>query len=99
MLLHIALQEGFRGEPVVVEIGGRERFRKPNVETRTQIGYADSFELSMDESPSTIVVSLPNRGIREPVVVDLKSNLYVGVSVTPANEIQFRIQPEPFGYV
>ncbi len=45
VLLHIAFQEGFTDDTVVVRVNGREVFRKGSVKTRLQIGYADSFEV------------------------------------------------------
>jgi hypothetical protein len=99
MLLHVALQEGFTGEPVVVTAGQRELFRKSDVKTRTQIGLADSFQASIDESRATVVVSLPDRNLSRSVEVDLTRDAHLGVSVTPANEIQFSVQRTPFGYV
>ena len=47
--LHIALQEGFAGDPVSISVDGREIYRKDGVRTRTQIGLADSIETTHDQ--------------------------------------------------
>ena len=54
--LHIALQEGFAGDPVSINVDGREIYRKASVRTRTQIGLADSVETTHDKGSATIEI-------------------------------------------
>ena len=96
-LLHIALQEGFGGEPVAVSINDRELFRKDDVRTRMQIGRADSFELTLPEGDARIAVTA--RGTTAQIPVSLSADQYVGVSLTPEGTIVHKQSSEPFGYV
>ena len=96
-LLHVALQEGFGGEPVVVSVNDRELFRKDDVRTRTQIGRADAFELTVPAGDARIEVTA--RGTTKQIPVSLSSDLYVGVSVTPEGTIVNKQSTEPFGYL
>jgi hypothetical protein len=96
-LLHVALQEGFGGEPVAVSVNDRELFRKDDVRTRTQIGRADSFELTVPAGDARIGVTA--RGTTTQIPVSLSADLYVGVSLTPEGTIVHKQSTEPFGYV
>jgi hypothetical protein len=96
-LLHVDLQEGFAGEPVVATVNGRELFRKDGVRTRTQIGLADSFEIVLPQGPATIVLTA--RGATEEIAASLSSDLYVGVSITPEGRIVHKQSAHAFGYL
>ena len=97
-LLHIALQEGFFGDTVVVRVNGEEVFRKKDVKTRLQIGFADSVELNVAEGPTQVEVLLPAKNLSESVQLDVSAPTYVGVSVVDG-KIIFRISDVPFGYL
>ena len=62
-LLHVAFQEGFRDDAVVVRVNGEEVFHKGSLKTRLQIGYADSFELTVEEGRVDIEVLLPLKNL------------------------------------
>lgn len=64
-LLHIAFQEGFDDDSVIVRINGKEMFRKDDLKTRSQIGYAGSFETNSHEGPVTIDILLPNKNLSQ----------------------------------
>ena len=97
-LLHIAFQEGFTGDTVIVRVNGEEVFHKENVKTRLQIGYADSFEMTIEEGPVNIEVLLPLKNLSETIMLQLSTALYVGVSIQDGR-IDYRISHEPFGYL
>jgi hypothetical protein len=97
-LLHIALQEGFTGEPVIVRIDGKEAYRKEQLKTKLQIGYADSFEVNVEEGPVKVEILVPTKGLSESFEVQVLSPVYVGVSIDQGR-ISHRISSEPFGYV
>jgi hypothetical protein len=96
-LLHVALQEGFSGEPVAVSVNDREHFRKDDVRTRTQIGRADAFELTLPAGEARIDVTA--RGTTEHLVVALAADRHVGISLTPDGAIVHKESAEPFGYL
>ncbi|HEV3364215.1 MAG TPA: hypothetical protein VG795_08760 [Acidimicrobiia bacterium] len=95
--LHIALEEGFFDEEVVVRVGSHEAFRSETVRTRLQIGLATSFSVSVEDSPVTVEIELPRRGVhhRETVVVD--GATWLGISLENG-DVVVRRSPEPFGY-
>jgi len=97
-LLHIALQEGFSGDTVVVRVNGEEVFRKKDVKTRLQIGLADSVELNIAEGPTQVEVLLPAKKLSESVELDVSTPTYVGVSIVDG-KITVRISDVPFGYL
>jgi len=97
-LLHIALQEGFEDETVVIRVAGKEVFRKDHVRTKLQIGFADSFEVNVEESPATIEIDLAAKNLTETVEVQAQNTVYVGLSLI-GGKIRHRISSEPFGYV
>jgi hypothetical protein len=96
-LLHVALQEGFGGEPVAVSVNDRELFRKDDVRTRTQIGRADSFELTLPAGEARVAVTA--RGTTTQIPVALSADQYIGVSLTSQGTIVHKLSTEPFGYV
>ena len=98
-LLHIALQEGFVDDIVVITVNGTEVFQKPGVKTRFQIGLADSFDLDISTDSATVLVSLPSKGLSNSISINLPSPVYLGVSITMEDQVSFNISSTPFGYL
>jgi hypothetical protein len=98
VLLHIALQEGFWGDTVIVRVNGEQVFREKDVKTRLQIGLADSVELDVAEGPTQVEVLLPSKNLSDSVQLDVSAPTYVGVSIVDG-KITFRISDMPFGYL
>jgi hypothetical protein len=96
-LLRVDLQEGFSGEPVRITVNGRDEFQKDGVRTRTQIGRADAFEVTLPAGPAHIEVHA--RGVTHQIAVSLSANLYIGVSITPDGTIVDKQSSHAFGYV
>lgn len=97
-LLHIAFQDGFTGEAVTVRIDGNEAYRKEHMKTKFQLGYADSFEVNVEEGSVRVEVLLPTAGLSETFEVQVSSPTYVGVSLDQ-NKIVHHVSAQPFGYV
>ena len=97
-LLHIAFQDGFTGEAVTVRINNNEAYRNEKLKTRFQIGYADSFEVNVEEGSVKVEVLLPAQGLSETFAVQVSSPTYVAVSLDQ-NRIVHRVSAQPFGYV
>lgn len=95
--LHIALQEGFAGEPVTISVDGRDVYRKDQVRTRTQIGLADSVETTHDDGPATIDVKA--KGAAETIKVSIDGDLYLALSLAPDGRIVHRTSAQPFRYM
>jgi hypothetical protein len=85
-LLHIALQEGFTGDDVVVRA-------QEDVTTRLQIGYADSFEVRV-EGEVKIEVLLPLKNLSETIMLQVPPTEYLGVSINEGR-IDYRTTREP----
>ena len=96
-LLHIALQEGFTNDPVSINIDGQEVYKKDAVRTRTQIGLADSVEVTRPAGDATIEIHA--RGATATLTPTLTQDLYVGVSIGPDGSITHRTSSQPFGYM
>ena len=96
--LQVALQEGFEGETVVIRVAGREVFRKDNVTTKLQIGFAESFEMNVEEGSVNLEIALPAKALSKAIDLQAKNTIYVGVSII-AGQVAYRISQDPFGYV
>ncbi|RFU21930.1 hypothetical protein D0Z06_07270 [Geodermatophilus marinus] len=98
-VLDIALEEGFEGDSVVVEVDGRRVFERDGVRTRMQIGLADTVEVPAgDGGDVDVEVRLPSRPVTGRLRVHVTDRLHVGVSVH-GDAVVFRTSPTPFGYV
>jgi hypothetical protein len=95
--LHIALQEGFAGDPVSINVDGREIYRKASVRTRTQIGLADSVETTHDKGSTTIEIHA--RDSAATIMPTLDGDLFLAVSLSPDGRIVHRSSAEPFRYM
>ena len=97
-LLHIALQDGFVDDTVIVRFDGNEVFHKTGISSRTQIGYADSFEVTAGQEDVRVEVLVPSKDLAEAITLRVTSATYLGVSIE-AGTIAHRISDEPFGYL
>ncbi|HET7218627.1 MAG TPA: hypothetical protein VFJ02_11305 [Vicinamibacterales bacterium] len=96
-LLHIALQDGFAGDPVSITVDGREIFRKDRVRTMTQIGRADDVETRHDAGPVSIDIKARNSS--STITHTLAGDTFIGVSLTQDGRITHRISQEAFRYM
>ena len=96
--LHIALQDGFDEEPVVVLVDEEEVYRRDEVQTDYRIGLADSFEMPLPASPFTVTVRLPARSLTDAITLDADATVYVGVSCQDG-ALLFQTSEQPFGYL
>jgi hypothetical protein len=98
-LLHVALQEGFANDSVQIHVNGREVFKKQNITTKTQIGFADSIELDLPKQPATVVVEVSSRRASETIALPQEDAVFLGISLSRDGRITHRISKEPFGYL
>lgn len=97
--LHIALQEGFVKDRVVVSVNGVVVADLPSVSTRNQIGFAESVELNVPDGQAQIVVAVPSRGLDSRASVEgLGGTIYVAASIE-AGRLRLSQQREPFRYL
>ncbi|HEY7500887.1 MAG TPA: hypothetical protein VH740_20360 [Vicinamibacterales bacterium] len=95
--LHIALQEGFGGDPVAIFVDGREVYRKDQVRTRTQIGLADSVQVAHDPGTAKIDIRVGKKSAS--FTETLTGDLHIGISIKPDGSIVRRASTEAFKYM
>jgi hypothetical protein len=96
--LHVALQEGFTADRVVVKVNGAEVANRPEVTTRNQIGFAEAVEFEVPEGEAKVEVEVPDRRLTATVRCDVDEKTYVGVSIEH-DRLEMRTQREAFGYL
>jgi len=97
--LHIALQEGFAGESVTIVVNAEEVFRKQDVKTRWQIGYADAVEVQVPAGPVEVQIAVESRQAATTLMLQVTQPTYVGVSLTAEGTLTSRVSLTPFGYL
>ncbi len=98
MSLVIHLQEGFEGDLVVIRLDGQEVFRKAEVRTRYQISRAESIDIEAPPGRHAVEVSLPDKGIKQEIAVDLEATPFLGVSLE-RGALLFKPSNAAFRYV
>lgn len=98
-LLHIALQEGFVKDSVIIRADQQEVFQQQTVTTRTQIGLAEWVEVTLPEGQTTLEVAVPSKGIAQTIPLQLSGNVYLGISITPDGRLEHQLSKEAFGYL
>jgi hypothetical protein len=96
--LHVALQEGFLNDRVVVKVNGAEIANRPDVSTRNQIGFAEAIEVEVPDGAAQVEVQVPTRGLAGTVGTYVEGKTYVGVSIE-GDQVRLRQQREAFGYL
>ena len=96
--LIIDFQEGFNNDQVAIRIDGDTVFRKKDVRTRNQIGFAEKVNLDVSAGRHVVGVSMPAHSAYGELEIDTDATPNLGVSfqngtlvLTPA--------AEAFGYL
>jgi hypothetical protein len=97
-LLYIDLQEGFTDDTVIVRVNDAEVFRQENVETRLQIGLAESVEVTVAEGSVDVEVLVASRSLSKAIKVQVSAETYVGVSIVEG-KIDYHISDNMIGYL
>lgn len=97
-VLHIALQDGFDDDMVVIRVNGAEVFHQDGVATDPRMSLAETYEGPMQEGPVKVEIDLGRRKIHGSVTVQFSGSAYVAVSVE-AESIRFKVADQPFGYM
>ena len=99
LLLHIALQDGFLNDEVIIQVNDEEAFHQSQVKTRFQIGLAASFETNVLEGLVNVKVTLPEKKLAQSTVIEIFAPTYLGVSITADGKIVFHVSNERFRYL
>jgi hypothetical protein len=96
--LHIAFQDGFAGDTVIVVVNGVEWYSKPDVSTNLAISLADTINVEVKGDKAQIKISVPSRGAAATLTVDAVKTPYVGVSIKDSDRVEIIPSKEPFRY-
>lgn len=94
--LHVALQEGFDGDRVVVTVGD-SRYEFATLSTRNQIGLADEVEVEIPLGPIDVRVALPDRSLDTGAEYALRTETWIGVNLA-SGDLEFTWSDVPFFY-
>lgn len=96
-MLHIALQDGFAGNPVAIRLDGREVYRKPDVRTDLRISRADGIDLEVPTAGATIEVEAGGRSAAAQVLPTRTP--YLAVNLDAEGRPALSASAEPFAYL
>ena len=96
--VHIAFQEGFSNDTIVVRINGKEVARKSGLESQATIALAGAENLAVDAVSGTLTLEVPTRGISKSFEVDFRQFPYLGISIVGAT-LTLKQSREPFEYM
>jgi len=97
-MLHVALQEGFDNDDVLIRLNDEPIYESTGVTTDLRIGRADAVEVPLGDGRLRLSVTLPDRDISGSLVVQGTDTIYVGVSVK-VDAVEFTVSDQPFGYL
>ena len=97
--LNIVLEEGFLGDHVRIEAGGRMLADLEDVSTRVQIGLAHTVEVDVRDGERTIIVTLPRKQLTKVIPLGSDPPAYVGISLVDEGQgVAVRTGDAPPGY-
>ncbi|MFL5403888.1 MAG: hypothetical protein ACJ8BF_13835 [Gemmatimonadales bacterium] len=97
--VHVHLQEGFDGEPVILRLDGRVVANRATVRTRQQLGLAEIIQLDTSPGHHELEVVLPARNRVQTIPFDLQQELHLGLNLESDGVVTHRISQSTFGYV
>ncbi len=97
--LHLALQDGFEHDDMVIRVNGEDVFTGTDISTDLRISLATTVDLEVTPGATTIEIVLTTRHLRATHTVDIRAPIYLAINITRDAQIRFRESLEPFGYV
>ena len=97
-MLHVALQEGFDNDNVMMRLNDEPIYDSAGVTTDLRISRADAVEVPLGEGRLRLSVSLPDRDLSGSLVIQGTNTIYIGVSVQ-SDTVEFTVSDRPFGYM
>jgi len=97
-MLHVALQEGFDNDNVMMRLNEEPIYESVGVTTDLRISRADAVDVPLREGRLRLSVSLPDRDLSGSLVIQGTNTIYVGVSVQ-SDAVEFTVSDRPFGYM
>ena len=96
--LHLAFQEGFSGDTVIVQVNGAEVARKVNLTSSLATALAGTADVTVDKESGNVQVTVPTKNLSASADINFKKFPYLAISVV-RNSIQLTPSPEPFYYM
>jgi hypothetical protein len=79
--LHLAYEDGFDNDTVVVQVAGREVARRDGLKSSLATALAATEEAEAPAGGGTVQVSVPTRNLSASIEVDLARQPYLAVAV------------------
>ena len=95
--LVIDFQDGFKEDDVEIRVDGVLVSEMENVTTSLLTGLATSVETAASAGKITLTINVLTRDASSSLEIDLSSDMYIGVSMTPEG-VEFFVSDSPFGY-
>ena len=95
--LHLAFEDGFAGDTVIVEVEGQEVARPSGLTSSLATALAATAEASLPVSAGRVTVLVPARGLSASRQLDFHALPYLAVAIRDG-QLVLRSQDEPFVY-
>ena len=95
--LHLAFEDGFAADTVIVEVEGQEVARQSGLTSSLATALAATAEASLPVSSGRVTVSVPTLGLSASRQLDFGAQPYLAVAVREG-QLVLRAQDEPFVY-
>jgi hypothetical protein len=96
--VHLAFQDGFADDDVVVRVDGREVARESGLKgVDPMVPLAAQRDVQVNERASQLQVEVPTRGLSRAFDLDFAESPYVGIAIV-GGEIAVRQSSRPFDY-
>ena len=98
MQVHLAFQDGFANDDVVVRVDGKEVARESGLKgSDPVIPLAVQRDVQIDARAARLQVDVPTRGLSRAFDLDFAESPYVGIAIV-GGEIAVRQSARPFEY-
>lgn len=96
--LHIALQDGFSNDTVIITVNGREIYNKAGVTTNLVISLADTVTVPIDSRAASVKIDVASKKLSREVALQVIDTPYLGVALSPEGGLAMTPSTEPFRY-
>ena len=97
--LHIALQDGFRGDSVIIKVDGQTVFEKTGLTTNLTISYADAVDVPVSTATVTLNITVTSRGQAVQRTLNVMETPYLAVSLSENGMLQLTPSKDMFHYM
>ena len=98
-MLHIALHDGFAGQPVRIWLNRQTVYDQPGVRTDLRISRADAIDIETPPQPVRVSVEIDPGGISSATEVDAVATPYLAIDLEADGHLRWTPSAEPFRYL